>query len=270
MKVFGAQMTVEGTGFAANRRRAEEAIDAGVEAEADLIVLPELWNVGYFAEDAYATVAEPLDGPTLSRIGTLAARHDVWILAGSVIEDLAATDAAVPAKRGLANTSVLFDPAGERRAVYRKRHLFGHESAENELLTPGEGLGTATVEGFSVGIATCYDLRFPELFREYVDRGVDLFLVPSAWPYPRVEHWKILSNARALENLAYLVAVNGAGPAGGPGLVGRSRIVDPWGRPVRALGPGPSTLEATVDPERIESVRESFPALDDRGLGRLE
>jgi predicted amidohydrolase len=264
MRVFGAQIDVAGDAIAANRRRAERAIEAGVEAGADLIVLPELWNVGYFAAEAYETAAEPLDGPTLSRIQGLADRHDVWILAGSVIEDLAATDAPTPAQDGLANTSVLFDPTGRRQAVYRKRHLFGFESAEVDLLTPGETLGTASVGEFTVGITTCYDLRFPELFREYVDQGVDLFLVPSAWPYPRIEHWETLTTARALENLAFLVAVNGAGPAGGSGLVGRSRVVDPWGTALRAVGPEAATFAVDVDPDAVTSVRDSFPALEDR------
>ena len=264
MRVFGAQIEIEGESVTANRRRAEQAIEVGVEKGADLIVLPELWNVGFFAADAYQTVAEPLDGPTLSRIAALAERHGVWILAGSVVEDLAATAASTPADDGLANTSVLFGPNGRRQANYRKQHLFGYESAERDRLTPGETLGTATVGEFTVGIATCYDLRFPELFRTYVDAGVDLFLVPSAWPYPRIEHWETLTSARALENLAFVVAVNGAGAAGGPGLVGRSRVVDPWGTTVRAVGPDPATFTVAIESERVDSVRDSFPALDDR------
>ena len=264
MRIFGAQLQVEGDAGTANRRRAERAIEAGVDDGADLLVLPELWNVGYFAEEAFERAAEPLDGPTLTAIGTLAERHSVWVLAGSVIEALEGTVTPTPADEGLANTSVLFDPKGRRKAVYRKRHLFGYDSAETELLTPGETLGVATVGAFTVGIATCYDLRFPELFREYVEAGVDLFLVPSAWPYPRVEHWETLTTARALENLSFLVAVNGAGAAGGPGLVGRSRVVDPWGTTVRALGPDAGTFTVDVDPEAVAAVRDSFPALEDR------
>jgi predicted amidohydrolase len=264
MRVFGAQLQIEGDAGAANRRRAEAAIEAGIEDGADLLVLPELWNVGYFADEAFERAAEPLDGPTLRSIGTLAERHGVWILAGSVIEALDETASDTPADEGLANTSVLFDPSGRREAVYRKRHLFGYDSAETALMTPGESLGVANVGPFTVGITTCYDLRFPELFREYVEAGVDLFLVPSAWPYPRVEHWNTLTTARALENLAFLVAVNGAGSAGGPGLVGRSRVVDPWGTTVRALGPDAGTFTVDVDPDAVAAVRDSFPALEDR------
>jgi predicted amidohydrolase len=189
------------------------------------------------------------------------------VLAGTVVEDLAASADAgedVPEAEGLANTAVLFDADGERRLVYRKHHLFGYESAEAELLVPGEAVPTADLLGHTVGVTTCYDLRFPELYRRLVDDGATVVLVPSAWPYPRVEHWKLLPRARALENLLYVGAANGSASFDDAALVGRSTVYDPWGTPVATCGDDPAIVYADCDPERVAEVREEFPALRDR------
>ncbi|WP_435124955.1 carbon-nitrogen family hydrolase [Halobaculum sp. D14] len=267
MKLALAQLDVEAARPAANRERAVDAVEAAADRGADLVALPELWNVGYFAFDAYSRQAEPLGGPTLTELRDVAADNDVALLAGSVVEDLeASADAgeAVPADEGLANTAVLFDASGDRRLVYRKHHLFGYDSAETELLTAGETLQTADVCGFTVGVTTCYDLRFPELYRRLADAGVTLTLVPSAWPYPRVEHFETLPRARAVENLGYVATVNGAGEQGDAELVGRSTVYDPWGTTLASAADDPTLVTADVDPGRVDDVRDDFPALRDR------
>jgi len=172
----------------------------------------------------------------------------------------------VPDDEGLANTAVFFDRDGDRQAVYRKRHLFGYGSAEQDLLTPGERAPVVEFEGFGVGITTCYDLRFPELYRELVADGATLVLVPSAWPYPRVDHWRVLQQARAIENQCYVATVNGSGSFGDATLLGRSTVQDPWGTVLAGSGDDPTLVTATVDPERVRAVREEFPALSDRRL----
>jgi len=131
-------------------------------------------------------------------------------------------------------------------------------------MIPGEQTPTATVAGITVGVATCYDLRFPEQFRAMVDRGVECVLVPSAWPYPRVEHWRTLGRARAIENLTYVAAVNGTGAFGDDALCGRSAVYDPWGTALASLGEGSDAIAATVDADRVAEVRSEFPALRDR------
>jgi predicted amidohydrolase len=269
MKLALAQLDQTPGDVRENLDRAAAAVADAAARGADLVVLPELFTVGYFAFDTYARAAEGLDGPTFGRLADLAADHGVALLAGSHVEDLAESAAVgvdVPATDGLANTCVFYDRDGERRAVYRKRHLFGYESAETRLLTPGETLATAAFEGFTVGVSTCYDLRFPELFRRLADRGVDLICVPSAWPYPRVEHWRTLSRARAIENLAYLAAANGAAAFEEATLLGRSTVYDPWGTPVASAGDDPTLVTADVSTDRVEAVREEFPALRDRSL----
>jgi predicted amidohydrolase len=267
MRVAGVQLAVEGGAVAANVERALDRVREAAADGADLVVLPELFDVGYFAFDAYGRAAESLAGERLGRFAAAADEHDVAVLAGTVVEDLSASAADgldTPADAGLANAAVLFDADGERRLVYRKRHLFGYGSEETERMVPGERTPVVDLAGVTVGVTTCYDLRFPEQFRAMADAGVECVLVPSAWPYPRVEHWRTLGRARAIENLAYVVAVNGSGRFGDDALCGRSAAYDPWGTTLASVGDEPGVVTATVDPERVAAVREQFPALRDR------
>lgn len=264
-----AQLAVEPAAVEANVERALDAIERAADRGADLVALPELFTVGYFAFDCYERHAEAITGPTLTRIREAAADCGVAVLAGSVVEDLGATDAVpTPADDGLANTAVMFDAEGERRLVYRKHHLFGYESVESDLLIPGERLETATIGGITVAVSTCYDLRFPELYRRFVDEGAQLVCVPSAWPYPRIEHWETLARARAIENQAYVATINGSGyfPEADARLLGRSTVHDPWGITLASSGDEPALVTCEVDPARVEDVRAEFPALRDRRL----
>ncbi|MEZ3164736.1 carbon-nitrogen family hydrolase [Halorubrum sp. RMP-47] len=267
MRVAGVQLAVEGGAVEANVERALDRVREVAAEGADLVVLPELFDVGYFAFDAYDRAAESLAGERLGRFAAAAAEHDVAVLAGTVVEDLSASTADgldTPADAGLANAAVLFDADGERRLVYRKRHLFGYGSEETDRMVPGERTPVVDLAGVTVGVTTCYDLRFPEQFRVMVDAGVECVLVPSAWPYPRLEHWRTLGRARAIENLTYVVAVNGSGRFGDEALCGRSAAYDPWGTTLASVGDEPGVVTATVDPERVAAVREEFPALRDR------
>ena len=267
MRVACVQLGVEGGDVATNVDRALDRVRAAAEAGADVVVLPELFDVGYFAFEAYARASESIAGDRLSRFAAAAADEDVHVLAGTIVEDLSASAADgvdVPASDGLANTAVLFDRTGDRRLVYRKRHLFGYGSEETDRMVPGESTPTAEIDGVRVGVTTCYDLRFPEQFRGLVDAGIDCALVPSAWPYPRVEHWRTLGRARAIENLTYVATVNGSGSFGEDALCGRTTVYDPWGTTLSSAGDEPTTVTADVDPDRVASVREEFPALRDR------
>ncbi len=267
MRLALAQLDIEPTAVAANRKRALSAIRDAAAAGADLVVLPELFTTGYFAFGQYANQAEPLSGETLSQISETASAEDIAVLAGSIVEDLEASAQAgfdTPAEDGYANTSVFLDREGTQRAVYRKHHLFGYGSAEQELLTPGETRETVDFEGFTIGVTTCYDLRFPELYRNLVDDGVTLTLVPSAWPYPRVEHWKLLPRARAVENLMYVAAANGVGTFDDATLLGRSTVYDPWGTTLASASDEPTLVTADIDPETVQQRRAEFPALADR------
>ncbi len=267
MRLALAQLDVASGDPDANRKRAHEAIRRAAADGADLVVLPELFTVGYFAFDRYSREAEPLDGETLTGLAETAATEGVAVVAGSIVEDLAASTERgfeTPAEEGLANTAVFLDRDGTRQAVYRKHHLFGYGSAEQELLVAGESLPTVSFEGFTLGMTTCYDLRFPELYRSLVDAGATLTVVPSAWPYPRVEHWELFGRARAVENLMYVGAVNGVGQFSDAELLGRSTIYDPWGTTLASANDDPALVSADLSPETVATRREEFPALADR------
>ena len=247
--------------------RDDETKDARVEramrlvsgcAGADLVMLPEIWSTGYFSFDRYHDEAESIDGPTVSAAAELARRLGAWVHVGSFVER--AGDGT------FTNTSVLLDREGATAATYRKIHLFGFGSDETKVLTPGTEVVTAPTDFGRVGLATCYDLRFPELFRLMVNQGAEFFLVCSAWPYPRLEHWLLLNRVRALENLAVLISSNCVGVNRGTRLCGHSQVVDPWGTPIAAAGDEETVVWAEVGPGVVTRVRDTFPPLRDRVL----
>ena len=267
MNLALAQIEIEAAAPEENVARALDAIGTAAADGAACVVLPEIFDVGYFSFDVYERFAQPVGGDIHQRIRAAAIEHDVAVLAGTVVEDLAASAAAgesVPEASGLANTAVLFDSDGTRRLVYRKHHLFGYDSAEAELLVPGQRLPTAELCGHTVAVTTCYDLRFPELYRRLLDMGVTMVFVPSAWPYPRVEHWKLLPRARAVENLFYVGAANGSASFDANTLVGRSTVYDPWGTQLAASDDEPVIVHASCPPARVTAIRADFPALSDR------
>lgn len=267
MTIALAQLDIDAGAVDTNLDRALAAVDRAAARGADLVALPELFTVGYFAFDHYARQSEPFEGNTFTRLREAAAEHEIAVLAGSIVEDLGATESVpTPAEEGLANTAALFDGSGELQLVYRKHHLFGYDSAESELLVPGERVETASIGAMTVGVTTCYDLRFPELYRRLVDSGADLVLVPSAWPYPRIEHWDTLSRARAIENQCFLATINGSGSFDDATLLGRSTVYDPWGVTIASSGDDPALVVTDIDPGAVSTVREEFPALRDRRL----
>ncbi len=244
----------------------EESVDArvaralalvGEHREADLVVLPELWHVGAFALDRAREHAAPLDGALLQQLRTAARESGAWLHAGSVAELDAATGRRY-------NTSLLLDPRGELVATYRKQYLFGWADGEPSVMSAGDEFVVAHTPLGRTGLATCYDLRFPELFRTLVDRGAAAFLIPSGWPAPRVEHWSVLLRARAIENQAWVLGCNTAGIHNGVRMAGRSAIVDPLGTVIAEAGEAQEVLRASIDPGEAPAWRTKFPALTDR------
>jgi predicted amidohydrolase len=253
MRVTLIQTEIDGSRPMAERV-AGVADQVAARAGDDLVLLPELWATGYFAFDDYAATAEPLDGPLVRALGAAAALAGVTLHAGSIVE----RDGA----GRLHNTSLLFEPDGTLAHTYRKVHLFGYGSREQELLTPGDEVAGRG----QLALSTCYDLRFPELYRAQVDAGAQLFLVAAAWPLSRLAHWQVLLRARALENQSFLLACNAAGRQGSVELAGRSAVVDPWGTVLAEAGGGPETLTVDIDPDVAVRARKEFPALADRRL----
>jgi predicted amidohydrolase len=221
---------------------------------ADLVVLPELWPQGGFCYDRWEEQAQGLDGPVVEAMRDAARELGATLHMGSLVE----RDEA----GRLFNTSVLLGADGDLLATYRKVHLFGFGEGEPKLMTPGDG----PVVRDTLGLATCYDLRFPEMFRALLDRGAEVVLMPAAWPAKRVQHWRLLARARAVENQSYVVACNTAGTHAGVPMGGHSMVVDPWGERVAEAGEAEEVLVVDLDPTLVRRTRESFPVLADRRL----
>ncbi|WP_406366716.1 carbon-nitrogen family hydrolase [Streptomyces sp. NBC_01546] len=247
----------EGESVDSRRARAAELVRE--QAGSDLVVLPELWTVGAFAYEQFETEAEPLDGPTYAAMSEAARDAGVWLHAGSVVER--AGDGS------LYNTTLVLSPEGELAATYRKIHRFGFDQGEAVLMAAGDSLTTVELPEQTLGIATCYDLRFPELFRGLVDAGATTMVVAAGWPARRRSHWTLLSRARAVEDQSYVLACGLAGTHAGVEQAGHSLVVDPWGEVVAEAGPGEDVLTVDLDPDKVTDTRAQFPALKDRMLG---
>jgi predicted amidohydrolase len=258
MRIALIQLRIDDLEPARDRLRRVLGLIAAQRGEADLVVLPELWLTGAFATPAAIASAETLDGPTFAALADSARAARVHLLAGSLAE-------AGPKPF---NTSVVFGPDGSRLAVYRKIHLFGFDGGEAEAFSAGEPRPVVWDSPWGrLGLATCYDLRFPELFRALVDAGAIGFLVPTGWPERRIARWDVLARARAIENQAWLVGVNAVGRHAGFTMGGHSVVVDPSGG-VRfeASAVHEEVTVVEIDPVEASAWRAQFPALHDRRL----
>ena len=215
----------------------------------DLIVLPELWDVGFFAFDDFQEAASPLENGPLHSLRELARARACVIVAGSVLE----RDG-----RSLHNTVTVLGPGGDPLGAYRKKHLFGHNSREAELLTPGEDVVVVPTSLGAIGLATCFDLRFPDQFARMRSAGADLLAVPAAWPAAREEHWKVLARARAIDTQTPLIACNGVGPCYGVDLAGGSLIVDARGAVLASGGSSTGWVSAKLDLGDTRAWRSEF------------
>ena len=253
---------------AANLARAHLLVEEAASRGAQLVALPEHFAcLGSNADTAAA--AQPLDGPLVSRFRELAAKLRIFLLLGSLPEH-------TPGKARPYNTSVLLDPRGKIIAHYRKLHLFDVDlpgappHRESEHTQPGAEVLTVALPGtsFTAGLAICYDLRFPELFRMQTDQGANLIFLPAAFTATTGrDHWEVLLRARAIENLAYVVAPAQYGEhVPGHRSYGRSLIVDPWGTVLAQAPDGEGVIFAQLDYERLQRLRRELPALRHRRL----
>lgn len=232
------------------RALATQAVARG----ATLVVLPEYSS--YFTAEMgadWVEAAEPLDGPFVSGLASVARELGIHLVAGFLQST---------AEERFSNTLVAVDAAGEVVATYRKIHLYdAFGQRESDWVVPGPIAPPETFEweGLTVGLQTCYDVRFPEVTRRLVDAGADLVLVPSEWVRGPLKehHWRTLITARALENTIFVAAADHAPPIG----VGNSMVVDPMGVELVTIGEQTAVAVAEVSRERLEAVREVNPAL---------
>jgi predicted amidohydrolase len=244
-----------------NLEAAERLVRAAAADRAELVVLPEKWNLLAVGEELLAG-AEPLDGPSLGAARSWARELGIHLLAGSISE--AGGEKA-------RNTSVLIGPDGEDLAVYRKIHMFdvdvgGVSYRESSHEAAGTEIVTAPLRDVICGLTVCYDLRFPELYRILAVRGARIVTVPSAFTLATGrDHWEVLLRARAIENQVFVVAPNQVGEAPPHySSYGRSAIVDPWGVVLATAADGERFVAADLDFETQERVRNSLPSLANR------
>jgi len=247
-----AQMNIQIGNLEKNYLKALEFLKEARKSHTQLILFPELWSSGYDLKNQaqYARQNQEL----ISELCRQAQENGLYI-GGSFITYEA---------DHYYNTFTLIAPSGQVIGRYHKIHLFGPLN-EDRYFSPGHAPTVTPVAGLTSGLTICYDLRFPELFRAYLNHNVDSFLLVAQWPAPRLEHWETLLRARAIENLALVAACNAVGTTGKVTNGGGSMIISPWGE-VLARG---STREedfvrATIDPASIGEIRSNFPALQDR------
>ncbi|NYG06802.1 putative amidohydrolase [Phycicoccus badiiscoriae] len=237
------------------------------QAGHDLVVLPELWAPGGFSYREWADRAQPVDGPIGAAMSAAARDAQVMLHAGSIVERPTSGEVGSDG-RGLWNTSLVYAADGSLVATYRKIHRFGFGSGEPALMDAGEDIVLVDLPGGAgrAGLSTCYDLRFPELYRRQLDAGAMAFIVPAAWPAARVRHWTLLSHARAIENQCVVIACNTAGTHAGTTMGGHSQVISATGEALAMAGSGEEVLSVDVDLAAVGTWREEFPVLQDRRL----
>src|SRR5215217_2872914 len=251
----------------ANIAAALDLIDRAAATGARLIALPEVWP--YLGQDdVIRDLAETIPGPITELLAKRARRHGIYIHGGSIYESR-------PGDPGIYNTTFVLDPMGEIIARYSKIHMYDvvldgvAEYQESASITPGDEIAITEIDGISVGLTICYDLRFPELFRILALRGAQAIVLPAAFTLMTgKDHWEPLIRARAIENELYMIAPAqwGTHPPG-KWCFGRSMVVDPWGTVVTTVSDGVGIATAIVEPSRVAAVRRQIRSLANRRPG---
>lgn len=254
MKVSAIQMNMKFEDPDYNYVRVEELIRTAAKEKPDTIVLPEAWNTGFFPTENVDELAD-LDGERTKKLfSKLTKELNLNIVAGSVIN-----------KRsdGIYNTSYIFNKDGECIADYSKSHLFSYMN-EDDHFKRGNKVTTFELDGIKCGIIICYDVRFLELVRTLTLQGIKILFVVAQWPVPRINHWEILNQARAIENQIYVVNVNSTGVAGKTIYGGHSSIIDPWGEYLAKGGADEEILTVELDMNMVDEIRDTINVYNDR------
>jgi nitrilase len=267
-RVAAIQM-VSGADVDANLDEAARLISTAVSAGAEFVVLPENFAIMPTEDAGQLQVMErDGDGPIQEFLSAQAHQNHIWLVGGSI-----PLVSSQPSKVRAA--CLLFNDRGERVARYDKLHLFdvkldnGEEYSESLTIEPGESVVVVDSPIGRLGLTICYDLRFPEIFRQMLDQGAEIFSVPSAFTATTGKvHWEILLRARAIENLAYVIgAGQGGSHSSGRETYGDSIVIDPWGKVINRLARGPGIVTADIDRLRLEKLRRSLPSIEQRRLG---
>jgi len=267
MTEIAAIQMAAGPNTAANLTEAARLIELAVQAGAKMIVLPENFaHMGHKESDKLEIREKEGEGPIQKFLREQAIKHHIWLVGGTL--PLATDD---PAK--VRASCFVYNDIGEQVARYDKIHLFdvsinstGETYAESETIQAGNELVVFDSPFGRVGLAVCYDVRFPELFRKMHQQQVEIIALPSAFTATTGKaHWEQLVRARAIENLCYVIAANQGGyHVNGRETYGHSMIVDPWGNVLDILPSGSGYVMAKTDLEQLHQIRRTFPALEHR------
>ncbi len=252
MKIACIQMDIAFGEPAVNFEHVEAYLNEAAANGAETIVLPEMWNTGYALTDL-EKLADG-SGRTMTFLQGFAKEHGVNIVGGSV---------STKKQDGFYNTMYVVDKTGKLVSEYDKAHRFGLMD-EHIHLEEGAGLGTFELEGTTCGGVICYDIRFPEWIRAQALNGAKVIFVPAEWPEARIDHWKVLLQARAIENQCFIVAVNRVGSDPKNEFGGHSMIIAPWGEIRLDMAKQEGIGYADIDLTEVESVRERIPVFADR------
>jgi omega-amidase len=251
-KISLAQIHVQNGQVTANRRSAVDMIAKAAENGSSLVLLPELWSSGYDLENSDRHASETPQ--ILQDLKALATSLHIHI-AGSLLEKTAS---------GLKNTFSWLSPSSDEPLAYRKIHLF-RLMEEEKWLTAGDHLQQVSAPWGRTGLAICYDLRFPELFRRYALDGAGAFALCAEWPARRIFHWETLLRARAIENQSFVFAVNCVGGSGSEIFGGKSAVISPWGEVcIEGSQTEEELLSVEINPDQIGEARRFLPVFQDR------
>jgi len=256
VKIAAIQMDIIHKDPEGNRKLAKRLMQEALVGQPDILVLPETWTTGY-SEEVFATTAnyaETAEGPSVTMLRDFAKANGIWIAGGSLVERY---------NDKLYNTVFLIDRQGDIRGRYRKMHLYSAMD-EDKGFSHGTEMPVFDTEFGKLALMTCYDIRFVELSRTYAVGGAQMIIVVSNFPKPKLHHWRLLLQARAIENQLFVVACNRVGKAGPSDYFGHSIIVDPWGEVLTEAGEEETILHAELDPAAVQAVREKIPMYYDR------
>lgn len=254
MKISVLQMPVAIGARDENMATLRRMLGEAMEETPDVVVLPELWDIGFFPRPLEAYV--DVDGARAKELlSSLASQYHIHIVGGSV---------AVKDGDAVANRCYVFGRDGALVAEYDKTHLFS-PAKEDRFFRKGDHRAIFSLDGVPCAVAICYDLRFPELFRRYALDGAAVVFLPAAWPTARIRHWRTLSEARAIENQCFFVTANGSGAfANGMPLGGKSAILDPWGERLAEAGEGEAIISADLDFSVRDKIKATIDVFHDR------
>lgn len=254
MKVSCLQMNMEFGNPIRNFEHAERIICEAMKEKPDVLVLPETWNTGFFPREKLFELSCKDAAEVNSRIGGLAQKNGVNIVAGSVSNVRGSS---------VYNTAAVFDREGRCIAQYDKTHLFS-PMGEDKYFTAGDHLCRFTLDGIQCGIIICYDVRFPELVRTLALPGLDMLFVVSQWPKVRTFHLRTLTTARAIENQMFVVCCNSCGVTDDAVFGGSSSVIDPLGETLALAGETEEIIFADCNMDVLDEIRSNIPVFRDR------